>query len=55
MALVGAGFAIGEVVIMGVTGAQLAAIGCLAFDAVAIIFAPFYGIEMEPIDWDYGY
>ena len=40
---------------MGVTGAQLAAIGCLAFDAVAIIFAPFYGIEMEPIDWDYGY
>ena len=55
LALVGAGFAIGEVVIMGVTGAQLAAIGCLAFDAVAIIFAPFYGIEMEPIDWDYGY
>ena len=53
MALVGAGIAvIGGAVALG---AQVAAIGCLAFNAEAIIFAPFYGIEMEPIDWDYGY
>ena len=53
MALVGAGIAvIGGAVVLG---AQVAAIGCLSFDAVAIIFAPFYGVEMEPIDWDYGY
>ena len=53
VALVGAGIAvIGGAVALG---AQVAAIGCLAFNAEAIIFAPFYGIEMEPIDWDYGY
>ena len=55
VALIGSGLAIGEVVIMGVTGARISAIGCLAFNAVAIIFAPFYGVELEPIDWDYGY
>ena len=53
VALVGVGIAvIGGAVALG---AQVAAIGCLAFNAEAIIFAPFYGIEMEPIDWDYGY
>ena len=52
LALIGAGVAIGGAVALG---AQLAAIGCLAFNAEAIIFAPFYGVEMEPIDWDYGY
>lgn len=53
LALVGAGVAvIGGAVALG---AQIAAIGCLAFDAVAIIFAPFYSVEIEPIDWDYGY
>ena len=52
LALIGAGVAIGGAVALG---AQLTAIGCLAFNAEAIIFAPFYGVEMEPIDWDYGY
>ena len=52
LALIGAGVAIGGAVALG---SQLAAIGCLAFNAEAIIFAPFYGVEMEPIDWDYGY
>jgi len=40
---------------LGATGAHTATIGCLAFNAEAIIFALFYGVELEPIDWDYGY
>ena len=53
--LIGAGCAIGGVMCLGATGTQAAAIGCLAFNAEAIIFAPFYGVELEPIAWDYGY
>ena len=55
IALVGVGCTLAGVGCLGVTGVRAAAIGCLAFNAEAIIFAPFYGVELEPIDWDYGY
>ena len=55
IALIGVGCTLAGVGCLGVTGVRAAAIGCLAFNAEAIIFAPFYGVELEPIDWDYGY
>ncbi len=37
--------------IAGVAGTQIFAIGALAFDLEAIVFAPFYSVELEPIEW----
>ena len=32
-------------------GAKMFSIGALAFNAEAIIFAPFYSVELDPIEW----
>ena len=37
--------------IFGVSGMKICAIGALAFDLEAIVFAPFYFVELEPIEW----
>ena len=34
----------------GTTGAQTFAIGALVYDAIAMIFGPIMGVEMEPIE-----
>ena len=31
---------------------KMFALGALAFNAEAIIFAPFYSVELEPIEWE---
>ena len=33
------------------SGAQIFAVGALAFNMEAMIFAPFYAVELEPIEW----
>ena len=40
------------VIIGGQAAVQIFAIGALAFNAEAIIFAPFYAVELEPIEWE---
>ena len=39
------------ITVLGASGAQTFAIGALAFDAFAILIAPFLGIEAEPIEY----
>ena len=36
----------------GQAAVQVFAIGALAFDAEAIVFAPFYAVELEPVEWE---
>lgn len=39
--------------VIGITlASRLFAIGALAFDAEAIIFAPFYSVDLDPIEWE---
>ena len=49
-------FAIGSALhyipLFGLTGLKTFAIGSLAYNVVAIIVAPFLGIEMEPIEYE---
>ncbi len=35
---------------LGGTGAQTFSIGALAYDVFAMVFAPFFGVELEPIE-----
>ena len=46
-----AGSATTTVTLFGATGAQTVAIGALAYNFVAIVIAPFFGVEMEPIEY----
>ena len=39
---------------LGGTGAQTFAIGAITYDLVAMIVAPFLGIEMETIEYQEG-
>ena len=45
-----AGMGTSYITLLGATGQQVFAIGALAYDSVAIIFAPFFGIEMDTIE-----
>jgi RHS repeat-associated protein len=47
-----AGSALQYIPLFGFTGLQTFAIGALAYNAVAIIVAPFLGIDMEPIEYE---
>ena len=58
-AIVATGGAAGSVIVgsattvipvLGGTGAQTFAIGALAYNAVAMLIAPIFGVEMEPIE-----
>ena len=40
-----------SVAIAGTTGVQVFAIGALAFNLEAMVFAPFYNVEIDPIEW----
>ena len=39
-------------VVAGATGAQIFAIGAIAFNLEAMVFAPFYSVELDPVEWD---
>ena len=39
-------------VVAGTTGAQIFAIGALAFNFEAMLCAPFYSVELDPVEWD---
>jgi len=45
-----AGMGTSYITLLGATGKQVLAIGALAYDSVAMIFAPFFGIEMDTIE-----
>lgn len=47
-----AGSATIEIAVFGATGLQTFAYGALAYDVFAIVFAPFYGLEMETIEFE---
>ena len=38
--------------VLGVSGSQTFVIGAVTYNLVAMVFAPFFGIEMEPIEWE---
>ncbi len=38
--------------VFGGTGGQTVAIGALAYDVWALVIAPFFGIEVEPIEYE---
>ena len=39
-------------VVAGVAGSQIFAIGAVAFNLEAMVFAPFYSVELDPIEWE---
>ena len=45
------GSATTQIALLGMTGAQTFAIGALAYDVFAFIFAPFMGVELEAIEY----